>query len=106
LDNLSNQIDSELLNLKQMNQLASELNNLEKNLDSCIDLVSDSAMNPSLKNRLEEMRIDNHRSFKESSIDLEDRIELSKQNLYELSIRKSDEEEKEKEEDEEEEKDR
>ena len=103
MDRIEKEIENELLNLSQMNKIHAELDNLKENLNSCIDLVSESANSPSLNNRLDEMKAKNSQAYKEANADLEEKIENSKQTLYDLSIKKEQEEEKEEEEEEEEE---
>jgi hypothetical protein len=103
MDNLEREIESEMKNLKEMNSIHAELYNLNRNLSNCLDLVSESASNPNINNRLDEMREDCKKSFRESKSDLEDRMEMTKKNIQDLTEQREEEKEKKEKEKEEEE---
>ncbi len=92
---IEREIENELLNLRQMNKINAELNHLQDSLNNCIDLVADSANGPAITNKLDELKTRNNEAFKDSTTELEERIELSKKNLYHLSTKKEEDEEEE-----------
>ncbi|MBQ3308168.1 MAG: hypothetical protein IJG68_08280 [Bacilli bacterium] len=104
MNDLEREIESEIKNLKEMNRINSELHNLNSNLSNCLDLVSECASNPSINNRVDEMREECKKSYRNSKYDLEDRMEIAKKNISNLTEKIEEEKEKrEKEEEKEEE---
>ena len=95
---ISDKLEYEVYELNQMNKIYNELEKLNQNINSCIDIVSSSSVSP--KNHLEELKIDNQKINHKSFDELENMMNSSKRDIKKLIEEEQEKKEKEAEEEE------
>ena len=81
---LNHKIDFEETKLYRMNQIKEEINNMNRNLNNCIDIVSSSSISPKTHSTFEYLKQEAKTNNDKTNNDLDYMIDITKSNINNL----------------------
>ncbi len=85
-DILDLQLESEVLRQDKVKRIQEEVDNLNKSLNACIDLVSDSIGNDHTQEKLRRLKEETTAGYSRVSNEIEEVLEKSRDNINEIKL--------------------
>ena len=85
---LDQQLESEIQKLDKVKKIQEEVDNLNKSINACIDIVSESVGNSQTLEKLRRLKEENEASYSRTTNDIDEVLENSKDNINQIRIEK------------------